>query len=69
VTSDYRKIRDALSGAASEKLTLQVVLVLLVLLVTAVALGVVGLGLASTTAMLALLDRTTLGVDVMELPI
>lgn len=49
-------------------LTLRVALVfafVLVLFITTIAFGVVGLGLAGTSTMLALLDRTTLGVDVM----
>jgi len=53
-------------------LTLRVAVVfafVLVLFVAAFAFGVVGLGLASTTTMLALLDRTTLGVDMMQLAI
>jgi hypothetical protein len=53
-------------------LTLRVALVfafVLVLFITTVAFGVVGLGLAGTTTVLALLDRTTLGVDMMQLAI
>ena len=47
-------------------LTLRVALVFaFVLFVTTIAFGVVGLGLAGTSTMLALLDRTTLGVDMM----
>lgn len=40
-----------------------------VLLVTTVALGVVGLGLARTATVLALFHRTPLGVDVVKLAI
>ena len=55
-----------------ETLTLRVALVfelVLVLFVAAVAFGVVGLGLARTTTVLALLDRTTLGVDMVQFAI
>ena len=41
----------------------------LVLLVAAVALGVVGLGLARTATVLALLDGATLGVDVVQISV
>jgi len=41
----------------------------LVLLVATITLGVMRLGLARTATVLALLDRTTLGVDVVEIPI
>lgn len=40
-----------------------------IFLVTATAFGVMGIGLTSTAAMLALFDRATLGVDVMKLAI
>jgi hypothetical protein len=53
-------------------LTLRVALVfmlVLVLLLATVTLGVMGLGLASAATVLALLDRTTLGVDVMQLAV
>jgi hypothetical protein len=54
------------------KLTLGVALVfdlVLVFLVATIALGVVRLGLARTTTVLALLDGATLGVDVVQLTI
>jgi hypothetical protein len=61
-------IRPVLDAAIKYKLTLRVahvfVLVLVFLLAT-VALGVMRLGLARAAAVLALLDRTTLRVDVM----
>lgn len=41
----------------------------LVLAVAAVALGVVGFGLARATTVLALFDRTTLGIDMMKFAI
>jgi hypothetical protein len=44
-------------------------MLVLVLLLATVTLGVMGLGLARTTTVLALLDRTTLGVDVMQLAV
>lgn len=40
-----------------------------VLLIATIALGVMRLGLAGTTTVLALLDRATLGVDVVQLAI
>jgi hypothetical protein len=51
-------------------LTLRVALVFeLVFLVATIALGVMRLGLARTTTVLALLDGTTLGVDVVKFAI
>jgi len=41
----------------------------LVLLVATIALGVVGLGLARTATVFALLDGTTFGVDVVQIAI
>jgi hypothetical protein len=41
----------------------------LVLLVATIALGVVGLGLARTATVFALLDGTTFGVDVVQISI
>ncbi len=58
-------IRDLITTGVSQTLTLSVARVFeLVLLVATVALCVMGLGLARTTAVLALLDRTTLRVYV-----
>ena len=42
---------------------------MLVLAVAAVALGVVGFGLARATTVLALFDRTTLGIDMVKFAI
>jgi hypothetical protein len=51
-------------------LTLRVALVFeLVFLVATIALGMMRLGLARTTTVLALLDGTTLGVDVVKFAI
>jgi hypothetical protein len=58
-------IRDLVDADISVLLTLRVALVfelVLVLLLATVTLGVMGLGLARTTTVLALLDRTTLGL-------
>lgn len=66
VCGEVRGNAAAVTGAV---LTLRVALVFvlfLVLLVATVALGVVGLGLARAATVLALLDRTTLGVDVVQ---
>jgi uncharacterized membrane protein YhaH (DUF805 family) len=58
-------IRDLIATGVSRTLTLSIARVFeLVLLITAVALCVMRLGLAGTTTVLALLDRTTLRVDV-----
>lgn len=46
-----------------------VLVLFLVLFVTAVASGVVGLRFPCSTAVLALFDRTSLGIYVMQLPI
>ena len=61
-----------MGSRAMRKLTLRVALVfelVLVFLVATVALGVMGLGLARTTAVLALLDGATLRVDVVQFTI
>jgi len=56
--------------AAASFVDLQIAFVFgLVLFVATIAFGVVGLGLASTTTMLTLLNRTALGVYVVKLPI
>jgi hypothetical protein len=58
-------IRDLIATGVSRTLTLSIAHVFeLVLLITAVAFCVMRLGLAGTTTVLALLDRTTLRVDV-----
>jgi hypothetical protein len=63
-------IRDLIATGVSRTLTLSIARVFeLVLLITAVALCVMRLGLASATTVLALLDRTTLRVDVVQLAI
>ena len=63
-------IRDLIATGVSRTLTLGIARVFeLVLLITAVALCVMRFGLASATTVLALLDRTTLRVDVMQLAI
>ena len=57
-------IRDLIATGVSRTLTLSIARVFeLVLLITAVALCVMRFGLASATTVLALLDRTTLRVD------
>jgi hypothetical protein len=63
---DCGLIRGLFCVDTNQLLTLRVALVFvlfLVLLVATVAFGVMGLGLARTATVLALLDRTTLGVD------
>jgi hypothetical protein len=67
VVLSYRIVRIVEDGQASYDLTLRVALVfvlVLVLLIATVALGMMRLGLARTTTVLALLDGATLGVDV-----
>jgi hypothetical protein len=60
----WESVRDSAEVGAGGKLTLRIVLAPdLVLLVAAVALGVMRLGLACATTVLALFDRTALGVD------
>jgi hypothetical protein len=65
-------VNVVVSSRAMRALTLRVALVfvlVLVFLVATVAFGMVRLGLARTTTVLALLDGATLGVDVMQLAI
>jgi hypothetical protein len=72
ISINYSMIRHLVDTDIMCVLTLRVAVVfafVLVLFVAAFAFGVVGLGLASTTTMLALLDRTTLRVDMMQLAI
>jgi hypothetical protein len=72
VVMDCGRVREAIHADISSVLTLRVALVfmlVLVLLLATVTLGVMRLGLARTTTVLALLDRTTLGVDVVQLAI
>lgn len=69
---DCGMVRGLVNAGLRQNLTLRVTLVfvlVLVLLVAAVTLGVMGLGLARTATVLALLDRTTLRVDVVKLAI
>src|SRR3954464_12070298 len=62
----YSKVRGIVTTDDSQILTLGVARVfVLVLLLAAVAFCVMRLGLAGTTTVFALLDRTTLGVDMM----
>lgn len=56
-------------AAAVTAMSLCIILVLQVLLVAALAFGVVRLGFACTATVLALLDGTTLGVDVVQFAI
>jgi hypothetical protein len=72
VVMNCETVRVVVSMRVVARLTLDITLVfdlLLVFLVATVALGVVRLGLARTTTVLALLDGTTLGVDVVQLTI
>jgi hypothetical protein len=72
VVMNCETVRCVVSMRVVARLTLGVTLVfdlLLVFLVATVALGVVRLGLARTTTVLALFDRATLGVDMVQLTI
>jgi hypothetical protein len=72
IVMDWEGVRFHVSIRVVAKLTLGVALVfdlVLVFLVATIALGVVRLGLARTTTVLALLDGATLGVDVVQLAI
>jgi hypothetical protein len=69
---NWETVRDVVGIQSVRKLTLRVALVfepVLVFLVATVALRVVGLGLACTATVLALLDGATLGVDVVQFAI
>lgn len=72
VVMDCGMVRKVVCARKSSMLTLSVALVfvlVLVLLLATVALGVMRLGLARAATVLALLDRTTLRVDVVQLAI
>jgi hypothetical protein len=72
VVMNCETVRCVVSMRVVARLTLGVTLVfdlLLVFLIATVALGVVRLGLARTTTVLALFDRATLGVDMVQLTI
>jgi hypothetical protein len=65
-------VRVVVRIRAVRKLTLGVAVVfklVLVLFVATIALGVMGLGLASTTTVLTLLDGATLRVDMMQVAV
>jgi hypothetical protein len=72
IVMSYSIVRIVKDGQASYDLTLRVALVfvlVLVLFIAAIALGMMRLGLACTTTVLALLDGATLRVDVMQIPV
>jgi hypothetical protein len=72
VVIDCRNIRNVVDAVENKLLTLRAALVfelVLVLLLATVAFGVMGLGLARTATVLALLDRTTLRVNMLEFSI
>jgi hypothetical protein len=67
---NWKTVRTVVNIHMGCLLTLRVALVLqLVLLLATIAFGVVRLGLARTATVLALLDGTTLGVDVVQFAI